>query len=183
MVGATGPHLMRSDRTCEPNLCRVIRRGCPGQRRRLRLHTLRVPATGPRYRRAFYAPRYPSLARSGGGLSLCLARMPSSISCSLPTRSFRAVNSARTSWVGSVLTCTGRNQPIRISCAIPRASLRSVFTVIAFSAAFTCRVSTRNVGRFAAASPACSHCDSGPADSVTAAKAAALHEAETRTTE
>jgi len=35
--------------------------------------------------------------------------------------------------------CTGRNQPIRISWASPRASLRSVFTVIADKAAFTCR--------------------------------------------
>jgi hypothetical protein len=35
--------------------------------------------------------------------------------------------------------CTGRNQPIRISWASPRASLRSVFTVIAYKAAFTCR--------------------------------------------
>ena len=41
-----------------------------------------------------------------------------------------------------IIMCTGRNQPIRRSCAIPRASLRSVFTIMAESAAFTWRVSS-----------------------------------------
>ena len=35
---------------------------------------------------------------------------------------------------------------MRISCAIPRASLRSVFTIIAFSAALTWRVSIKIAG-------------------------------------
>ena len=56
---------------------------------------------------------------------------------------------------------------MRSSCAMPRASLRSVFTTIADSAAFTCRVSSRTVSCPAAVSPACSHCDSGPASSPT----------------
>ena len=46
---------------------------------------------------------------------------------------------------------------------MPRASLRSVFTVIAFSAILTCRVSIKIAGSPAAVSPACSHCDSGSA--------------------
>src|SRR5262245_13189299 len=54
---------------------------------------------------------------------------------------------------------------IRISCASPRASLRSVFTVIADNAAFTCRVSSRTASNPARISPACSHCDNGPASS------------------
>src|SRR6516164_2044089 len=52
------------------------------------------------------------------------------------------------------LACTGRNHPIRISCASPRASLRSVFTVIADKAAFTCRVSSRTASNPARISPA-----------------------------
>jgi hypothetical protein len=54
---------------------------------------------------------------------------------------------------------------MRISCAIPRASFRSVFTVIAFSAALTWRVSIRIAGSPASTSPAYSHCDKGPASS------------------
>src|SRR3954451_16243304 len=46
-------------------------------------------------------------------------------SCRLPCTSLRAVSTARSSWAGSDLQCTGRNQPNRISCAMPRASLRS----------------------------------------------------------
>src|SRR5215471_16172445 len=46
---------------------------------------------------------------------------------------------------------------------MPRASLRSVFTFIAPSAALRCRVSIRIAASPAAASPACNHCDSGPA--------------------
>lgn len=63
------------------------------------------------------------------------------------------------------LACTGWNHPIRSSCAGPRASLRSVFTVIADKAAFTCRVSSRTVSNPASFNPACSHCDNGPASS------------------
>ena len=44
-----------------------------------------------------------------------------------------------------------------------RASLRSVFTTIADSAAFTCRVSSNTTSSPAFVRPACSHCDSGPA--------------------
>ena len=54
---------------------------------------------------------------------------------------------------------------MRISCAMPRASLRSVFTVIALSAALTWRVSIRIAGSPASTSPAYSHCDKGPASS------------------
>jgi hypothetical protein len=54
---------------------------------------------------------------------------------------------------------------MRISCAIPRASFRSVFTVIALSAALTWRVSIKIAGSPASTSPACSHCDNGPASS------------------
>ena len=46
-----------------------------------------------------------------------------------------------------------------------QASLRSVFTIIADNAAFTCRVSSRTVSNPARFSPACSHCDNGPASS------------------
>src|SRR5262245_37907394 len=70
------------------------------------------------------------------------------LSCS----NFRPVSSARISCAGTVLTCTGRNQPIRISCAMPRASLRSVFTFIAPSAALRCRVSIRIAANPAAVS-------------------------------
>ena len=41
--------------------------------------------------------------------------------------------------------------------------MRSVFTVIADSAAFTCRVSKSTVSKPAFVSPAYSHCDNGPA--------------------
>jgi hypothetical protein len=53
--------------------------------------------------------------------------------------------------------------PQQLRDAAPRASLRSVFTTIAESAALTCRVSSSTVSNPAAVSPACSHCDSGPA--------------------
>jgi hypothetical protein len=46
---------------------------------------------------------------------------------------------------------------------MPRASLRSVLTTIAESAAFTCRVSSSTASSPAPVSPACNHCDSGPA--------------------
>ena len=48
---------------------------------------------------------------------------------------------------------------------MPRASLRSVLTVIAESAAFTCRVSSSTASKPASVKPACSHCDNGPASS------------------
>ncbi len=67
------------------------------------------------------------------------------------------------------MACTGRNQPDRISWAMPRASLRSLFTVIADSAALTRRVSISIAGRPASTSPAWSHCDKGPASSPTRA--------------
>src|SRR6185503_8173735 len=51
------------------------------------------------------------------------------------------------------------------SCAMPRASRRSVFTVIADNAAFTCRVSSRTTSKPACVKAACSHCDKGPASS------------------
>ena len=91
--------------------------------------------------------------------------MLSSTSNSLPCKSLRPTSSARTSCAGGDLQCTGRNQPIRSSWAMPRASLRSVFTTIADSAAFTCRVSSSTASKPAFVSPACSHCDSGPASS------------------
>src|SRR5947207_927845 len=50
-------------------------------------------------------------------------------------------------------------------CKPACASLRSVFTVIADKAAFTCRVSSRTASNPARISPACSHCDNGPASS------------------
>ena len=68
--------------------------------------------------------------------------MLSSTSSSLPCSSLRPTSSARISCAGGDLRCTGRYQPIRSSWAMPRASLRSVFTTIAESAAFTCRVSS-----------------------------------------
>ena len=46
---------------------------------------------------------------------------------------------------------------------MPRASFRSVLTTIADSAAFTCRVSSSTTSHPARLSPACSHCDNGPA--------------------
>jgi hypothetical protein len=63
--------------------------------------------------------------------------------------------------LGDVGECTGRNQPSRISCASPRASLRSVFTGIADSAAFTCRVSRSSTGSLLSRNAPYSHCDSG----------------------
>jgi hypothetical protein len=42
---------------------------------------------------------------------------------------------------------------------------RSVFTTIADSAAFTCRVSSSTTANPARLRPACSHCDKGPASS------------------
>ena len=90
------------------------------------------------------------------------SRIDSSRSSSLPSRIFRPPSSARISCAAGALPCTGRYQPIRSSCAMPRASRRSVFTTMADSAAFTCRVSSRTVSCPAAVSPACSHCDSGP---------------------
>jgi len=50
---------------------------------------------------------------------------------------------------------------------MPRASRLSVFTTIADSADFTCRVSSSTVSCPAAATPACSQCDNGPASSPT----------------
>ncbi len=91
--------------------------------------------------------------------------MLSSTSRSLACSSLRPTSSARTSCAPGDLRCTGRNQPIRSSWAMPRASLRSVFTTIADSAAFTCRVSSSATSNPAAVRPACSHCDSGPASS------------------
>ena len=93
------------------------------------------------------------------------SRTLDSMSISRPRSCLRATNSARTSCEPIDLACTGRNQPIRISWASPRASLRSVFTIIADNAAFTCRVSSRRVSNPARFSPACSHCDNGPASS------------------
>ena len=88
----------------------------------------------------------------------------------LPSRSrrlvcttLRATSSERTSCALVDLACTGRYQPMRNSWAIPRASRRSVLTGIADSAALTCRVSKSTVSKPAAVSPACSHCDNGPA--------------------
>src|SRR4051812_8825422 len=72
---------------------------------------------------------------------------------------------ARTSWASADLQWTGRNQPMRSSWAMPRASLRSVLTIIADSAALPCRVSSSPVPNPASLSPACSHCDRGPASS------------------
>jgi len=80
----------------------------------------------------------------------------------------RAVQrSARSSWDSSDLTWTARNQPVRTICAIARASVRSVLTGMALVAARSCRVSSSTTGRPAAFSPACSHCESGPASSPT----------------
>src|SRR3954447_22746267 len=94
-----------------------------------------------------------------------MPRMLSSMSISLPSRVLRAVMMARTSCEGRVLQWTGRYHPMRKSCAIPRASRRSVFTVIADNAAFTCRVSSRTTSKPACVKAACSHCDKGPASS------------------
>jgi hypothetical protein len=94
-------------------------------------------------------------------------RMLNSTLSSLPSNSLRATSSALISRAPGDLQWTGRYQPMRRSCAMPRASLRSVFTVIADKAALTCRVSSRAVSKPASVSPACSHCDSGPASSPT----------------
>jgi hypothetical protein len=48
--------------------------------------------------------------------------------------SLRAVNSARNSYAGNDLQCTGRNQPSRISWAMRRTPLRSALTGIALPA-------------------------------------------------
>ena len=101
----------------------------------------------------------------GLGLQIAEALGEHSTSISRPRSCLRATNSARTSCEPIDLACTGRNQPIRISWASPRASLRSVFTIIADNAAFTCRVSSRTVSNPARFSPACSHADNGPASS------------------
>jgi hypothetical protein len=93
--------------------------------------------------------------------------MLNSTSRSLACSSLRPTSSARTSWASGDLRCTGRYQPMRKSWAMPRASLRSVFTTMAESAAFTCRVSSSTASKPAPARPACSHCDSGPASSPT----------------
>lgn len=89
--------------------------------------------------------------------------MLSSTSSNFACNSLRPTSSARTSWASSDLACTGRYQPMRSNCAIPRASLRSVFTVIADSAAFTCRVSSNTTSKPASTRPSRNHCDSGPA--------------------
>ena len=81
----------------------------------------------------------------------------------------RELRSARISCDETVLQCTGRNQPICKSRAMPSASRRSVLIGIAFSAAFTRRVSISTASKPASVSPLCSHCDSGPASSPTAA--------------
>jgi hypothetical protein len=94
-----------------------------------------------------------------------IPRILNSTSISRPRSCLRAIRSARISCASTDFACTGRNQPIRINWAIPRASLRSVLTVIADNAAFTCRVSSRTVSYPAPFSPACSHCDNGPASS------------------
>src|SRR5690349_15303363 len=96
-----------------------------------------------------------------------IPRMLSSTSRSLACSSLRPTSSARTSRAGGDLRCTGRYHPIRKSWARPRASLRSVFTTIADSAAFTCRVSSNTASRPASVRPACNHCDKGPASSPT----------------
>jgi len=97
-----------------------------------------------------------------------------STSRSLATSSLRAVSRARISCTMGALAWTGRNHPMRISCAMPRASFRSVFTVIAFSAALTWRVSIKIAGSPASTNPACSHCDNGPASSPMRANAKPL---------
>src|SRR6266481_3619819 len=94
-----------------------------------------------------------------------IPRMLNSTSISRPSSCLRPTSSARTSCDAIDLACTCWNHPIRSSCASPRASLRSVFTVIADKAAFTCRVSSRTVSNPASFNPACSHCDNGPASS------------------
>jgi hypothetical protein len=48
---------------------------------------------------------------------------------------------------------------------MPRASRRSVLTTIADGAASTCRVSGGTASNPPSLSPACGHCDSGPASS------------------
>ncbi len=96
-----------------------------------------------------------------------MPRTLSSTSSSLPCSSLRPTSKARTSCAGGDLRCTGRYQPMRSSRAMPRASLRSVFTTMAESAAFTCRVSSSAASNPAPVRPACSRCDSGPASSPT----------------
>src|SRR5438309_497641 len=60
----------------------------------------------------------------------------------------------RTSCALTDFACTGRYQPSRSSWAMPRASRRSVFTVIADNAAFTCRVSSSTASKPALVRPA-----------------------------
>src|SRR4051794_29543779 len=90
-------------------------------------------------------------------------RKLSSTSRILACSCLRATSSARTCWAGADLQWTGRNQPIRSSCAMPRASLRSVLTIIAESAAFTCLVSSSTASNPALTRAVWSHCDKGPA--------------------
>ena len=67
------------------------------------------------------------------------------------------------------MRCTGRYQPMRKSWAMPLASLRSVLTIIAESAALTCRVSSSTASSPAPVRPAWSDRESGPASSPTRA--------------
>ena len=84
----------------------------------------------------------------------------SSRSMSASSTDLREVSSARISCDDTDLQCTGRNQPICNGRARPSPSRRAVLTGIAFSAAFTCRVSIGTVPKPASAGPSCRHWDS-----------------------
>ena len=75
----------------------------------------------------------------------------------------REVSSARISCDDTDLQCTGLNQPICRRRAMPSASRRSVLIGIAFSAAFTRRVSISTASKPASVSPLCNQWDKGPA--------------------
>ena len=67
--------------------------------------------------------------------------------------------------VGLLVILSIRSYLTRATSEPPRASLRSVFTIMAESAAFTCRVSSNTASKPASLKTACSHCESGPASS------------------
>ncbi len=119
------------------------------------------PARRTRTCEAAAADRTNLRVRSRAAHHECCTRRRAACDCI----SLRAVSSARTSWALTDFACTGRYQPSLNSWAMPRASRRSVFTVIADRAAFTCRVSRSTASKPAATRPAWIHCDKGPASS------------------
>ncbi len=107
---------------------------CPGEV--LVNSSYRGPHFGGAVRAKGGTPRVVLNAMWGREEEETLGRL-SSTSSSLPWRSLRPTSDARVPWATDDFAWTGGYHPIRSSWAIPRASFRSVFTVIADSAAFT----------------------------------------------